>query len=49
MGKNMKKTMIAAMISSFLFSFGGLLLIFPPTRWILKNFVVPKPGIVHLL
>ena len=45
----MASSMIAAMISSFLFSFGGLLLVFPPTRWILKNFVVPKPGIVHLL
>ena len=45
----MASSMIAAMFSALVMSFGGLLLIFPPTRWIIKNFVVPKPGLRLLL
>ena len=34
---------LTAVISSMVMAIGGLFLIFPPTRWIIKK-VIPKPG-----
>merc|ERR1712159_921523 len=31
-------------MSAVVMSLGGLLLVFPPTRWLMKSFIVPKPG-----
>ena len=45
--RTMASSMIAAMFSAILMSFGGFLLVFPPARWLLKNFLVPKPGNAH--
>ena len=40
----MAPSMIVAILQSLSLAIGGLFLIFPPTRWLAKKFVIPKPG-----
>jgi len=37
-------SLVVAVATSAAMAFGGMLLLFPPTRWLLKRLVLPKPG-----
>lgn len=40
----LSQSFLLAFITSAAITFGGLCLLFPPIRWLLKRFVLPLPG-----